>query len=153
MTDTPATSTMDPQLRAERSAEVMMSRDPASQRLGMVLEEIRPGYARMRMTVGENMINGHKICHGGYVFTLADSSFAFACNTYNRVTVAAGAAIDYLAPAYLDDVLTAVAEERSLAGRTGVYDVVISNQDNKRIALFRGKSYRIQGTLFPESNE
>ena len=143
-------STLSPQQIAERSAQAMLANDPASRRLGMKLEEVRPGYALMRMTITEQMINGHNICHGGYVFTLADSAFAFACNTYNRSTVAAGASIDFLAPSFLDDVLTAEAEERSLAGRTGVYDVLLTNQDGKRIALFRGKSYRIQGTLFSE---
>lgn len=144
---------MDPQQLAERCAEAMMARDPASLRLGMALVEIGPGYARLRMTVSETMINGHQTCHGGYLFTLADSSFAFACNTYNQVTVASGAAIEFLAPAYLGEVLTAVAEERSRAGRTGVYDVRVTNQDDKAIALFRGKSYRLKGTLLDGSGE
>lgn len=135
---------------ATRSAEVMWSQDLASQKLGMSLIEVRPGYAHMQMTVNEQMINGHKTCHGGYLFTLADSAFAFACNTYNQVTVAASASIDFLAPAWLGDVLTAEAQERSRAGRTGVYDVLIRNQNDQQIALFRGKSYRIKGTLFDD---
>lgn len=135
---------------AELSAEAMLSGDPASTRLGMEVEEVRPGYARLRMTVVAYMINSHNICHGGYVFTLADSAFAFACNTYNRVTVASGATIDFLAPVYLDDELTAVASEQALGGRTGVYDVVVSNQRGKNVAVFRGRSHRLQGTLIDE---
>lgn len=137
---------------AELSAEAMLSGDPASTRLGMVVEEVRPGYARLRMTVVAYMINSHNICHGGYVFTLADSAFAFACNTYNRVTVASGATIDFLAPVYLEDELTAVATEQALGGRTGVYDVVVTNQRGKNVAVFRGRSHRLQGSLFDESN-
>lgn len=136
---------------AELSAEAMLSGDPASTRLGMVVEEVRPGFARLRMTVVAYMINSHNICHGGYVFTLADSAFAFACNTYNRVTVASGATIDFLAPVYLDDELTAEASEQALGGRTGVYDVVVTNQRGKNVAVFRGRSHRLQGSLFDES--
>ena len=136
---------------AELSAEAMLSGDPASTRLGMVVEEVRPGFARLRMTVVAYMINSHNICHGGYVFTLADSAFAFSCNTYNRVTVASGATIDFLAPVYLDDELTAEASEQALGGRTGVYDVVVTNQRGKNVAVFRGRSHRLQGSLFDES--
>ena len=118
-----------------------------------MVEEVRPGYARLRMTVVAYMINSHNICHGGYVFTLADSAFAFACNTYNRVTVASGATIDFLAPVYLEDELTAVATEQALGGRTGVYDVVVTNQRGKNVAVFRGRSHRLQGSLFDESKE
>lgn len=138
---------------AELSAEAMLSGDPASTRLGMVVEEVRPGFARLRMTVVAYMINSHNICHGGYVFTLADSAFAFACNTYNRVTVASGATIDFLAPVYLDDELTAEASEQALGGRTGVYDVVVTNQRGKNVAVFRGRSHRLQGSLFDESGK
>ena len=97
------------------------------------------------MTVRADMLNGHAICHGGFIFTLADSAFAYACNSYNLNTVASGCAIDFLAPAREGDVLTAVAQERSASGRTGVYDIEVTNQRGEKIALFRGKSYRIKG--------
>jgi acyl-CoA thioesterase len=148
-----STHTRSAQQLAELSAEAMLSSDPASTRLGMVVDEISPGFARVRMTVVAYMINSHNICHGGYVFTLADTAFAFACNTYNRVTVASGATIDFLAPVYLEDELTAVASEQALGGRTGVYDVVVTNQQGKNVAVFRGRSHRLQGTLFDEPGE
>ena len=97
-----------------------------------------------------DMVNGHHICHGGYVFTLADSTFAFACNSYNHNTVAQGCAIEFLAPAREHDVLTATGRERSRAGRTGVYDVEVTNQRGETVALFRGKSYRIKGSVIEE---
>ncbi len=140
----------DSRALAEATAKTMYSRDYASRALGIRLEEVSPGCARLSMTVRQDMVNGHDICHGGLIFTLADSAFAFSCNTYNRVTVALAATIEYLAPARLGDVLTAEAQEQALGGRTGVYDVVVSNQEGRRIALFRGKSYRIQGTVIPE---
>ena len=99
------------------------------------------------MTVRADMLNGHKTCHGGFIFALADSTFAFACNSRNAPTVASGCTIDYLAPAFEGDVLTARAVEASLAGRTGVYDIEVVNQNDKRIALFRGRSYRLNGTV------
>ncbi|MFC6668712.1 hydroxyphenylacetyl-CoA thioesterase PaaI [Marinobacterium aestuariivivens] len=102
------------------------------------------------MPVAEAMIQGHDSCHGGYIFTLADSAFAFACNTYNAITVGAGCTIDYLAPAKLGDLLTARAQERSRSGRTGVYDVSIENQHGTTVALFRGRSHQVRGTLLPE---
>lgn len=148
-----STHTRSAQQLAELSVEAMLSSDPASTRLGMVVDEISPGFARVRMTVVAYMINSHNICHGGYVFTLADTAFAFACNTYNRVTVASGATIDFLAPVYLEDELSAVASEQALGGRTGVYDVVVTNQQGKNVAVFRGRSHRLQGTLFDEPGE
>ena len=135
---------------AQRAAEVMYANDTASQSLGISLEEIRPGFARVRMAVREDMLNGHRSCHGGLIFTLADTAFAFACNSYNRTTVAASAGIEFLAPAMVNDVLTAVAEEQVRGSRLGIYDGVITNQNGQRIALFRGRSYRIQGTIAPE---
>ena len=135
----------DPQALAELAGKTMYERDPASRALGMTLDEIRPGYARMSMTVRADMLNGHATCHGGYIFMLADSSFAFACNSHNEVTVASGFAIDIVAPSRLGDVLTASAVETSLAGRTGVYDIRITNQRDELIAVFRGRSYRIMG--------
>lgn len=132
---------------ARRCAEAMWENDFASKSLGMQLREVRPGFARMSMQVRQDMVNGHAICHGGIIFTLADSTFAFACNTANRVTVASGGRIDFLAPAQLGDVLTATAEECSRAGRTGVYDVRVHDQNGKLIALFRGNSYALAREL------
>jgi len=135
------------QALAERVAAAMMERDRASQALGMRIARVAPGEAELTMTVRADMVNGHAICHGGYVFTLADSTFAFACNSYNHNTVAQGCSIDYVAPAHEGDVLTATGRERSRAGRTGVYDIEVRNQRGETIALFRGKSYRIQGSV------
>jgi acyl-CoA thioesterase len=111
----------------------------------MTLDAIRPGYARMGMRVREDMLNGHGTCHGGYIFMLADSAFAFACNSHNFNTVGAGCTIDYLAPARAGDMLVAEAVERALSGKTGVYDVVVTDQDGRKVALFRGKSHRVAG--------
>jgi len=134
---------------AELAGRTMFERDPASQALGMVLDDIRPGYARMTMTVRADMLNGHATCHGGYIFMLADSAFAFACNSHNLSTVGAGCTIDYLAPGRAGDVLVAEATEQALQGKTGVYDVTVKTADGRTIALFRGKSHRIGGTVAP----
>ncbi|TFW10696.1 hydroxyphenylacetyl-CoA thioesterase PaaI [Massilia arenosa] len=137
------------QALAERAGRAMYERDPASQTLGMALDEIRPGYARMSMTVRPDMLNGHATCHGGFIFSLADSAFAFACNSHNQVTVGAGCSIDYLAPGREGDRLTAEAVEVSLSGKTGIYDIKVSNQEGRTIALFRGKSHRVTGHVVP----
>ncbi len=137
----------DPQQLAELAARSMYDKDAASQALGALVESVAPGQAAMTMTVRADMLNGHKTCHGGFIFALADSTFAFACNSRNLVTVASGCTIDFLAPAFEGDVLTATADEYSLAGRTGIYDVQVSNQDGKQIAIFRGRSYRIKGLV------
>ena len=134
---------------AERCAAAMWKDDTASQGLGMELVEIGPGRARLEMAVTEAMLNGHGTCHGGFIFALADTAFAFACNSYNQITVGAGCHIDYLAPGHLHDVLTADAREQALAGKSGIYDVKVSNQEGRLIALFRGKSHRIGGELTP----
>jgi acyl-CoA thioesterase len=138
---------MDPQALAEAVGAAMYERDPASRTLGMRLDEIRPGFARMSMSVRPDMLNGHATCHGGFIFALADSAFAFACNSHNHVTVGAGCTIDYLAPGRQGDLLTATATERAQAGKTGIYDVDVVNQDGRLIATFRGKSHRIGGTV------
>jgi len=140
---------MNPQALAEAAGAAMFARDPASQGLGMKLVEIRPGYARMTMPVRTDMLNGHQTCHGGFIFALADSAFAFACNSHNHTTVGAGCTIDYLAPGRLDDLLTAEAIERTLSGKTGIYDVNVTNQEGKMIATFRGKSHRVAGEVVP----
>jgi acyl-CoA thioesterase len=133
------------QALAERVAAGMFARDRASQGLGMRIVKVAPGFAQLTMTVRDDLLNGHAICHGGFVFTLADSAFAFACNSYNANTVAAGCAIEFLAPSREGDVLTATARERTLSGRNGVYDIDVTNQNGETIALFRGKSTRIKG--------
>lgn len=139
----------DPMRLAELAGRAMYERDPTSRGLGMTLDAIRPGYARMSMRVRDDMLNGHATCHGGYIFMLADSAFAFACNSHNFNTVGAGCTIDYLAPGRPGDVLVAEAVEQALQGKTGVYDVAVSDQDGRKIALFRGKSHRVAGTLVP----
>lgn len=132
---------------AQAVGQGMFSIDHASQGLGMSIVSISPGEASMRMTVRKDMLNGHQTCHGGFLFAFADSTFAFACNSRNMNTVAAGCTIDFLAPGFEGDVLTAHAKERSLAGRTGIYDVTVTNQNGKELALFRGRSYRIKGQV------
>ena len=135
----------NPQALAELAGKAMYERDPASQALGMTLDAIRPGYARMSMRVRLDMLNGHRTCHGGYIFMLADSAFAFACNSHNHNTVGAGCTIDYLAPGREGDLLVAEAVEQALQGKTGVYDIKVSNQEGRIVALFRGKSHRVSG--------
>jgi acyl-CoA thioesterase len=137
---------MNKQLLAERAAEIIEREDRASRWMGMQLEEVRPGYARLRMRVTENMVNGQKVCHGGLIFSLADSSFGFACNSHNQHALAASCAIDFLAPAALGDELTAEASEAAHAGRTRIYDVRVTNQEGTLIAVFRGKSAAVKGT-------
>lgn len=137
----------DPQALAEKVAAAMWSRDRATNALAMQILGVKPGYAMVSMPVRADMLNGHDICHGGYIFTLADSAFAYACNSYNQNTVASACHIDFLAPAKEGDILEAEAVERSLSGRTGVYDVTVRTRAGKTIALFRGKSYRISGEV------
>ena len=141
----PALSPAEAQALAGRVAAAMFERDTASHTLGIHLLRVAPGHAEVALTVRADMLNGHEICHGGFIFTLADSAFAYACNSYNLNTVASGCAIDFLAPAREGDVLTASAQERSASGRTGVYDIEVRNERGDKIALFRGKSYRIKG--------
>ena len=133
---------------ARACAAVMLERDAASRRLGMVIEDARPGWARVAMTITEEMVNGHAIAHGGVTFTLADSAFAFACNSRNVPNVALQASISYLGAVHLGDRLVAEArEESSSKGRTAVYDVRVSRNGGELVALFRGVSYRIKGTV------
>ncbi len=148
-----AQETVNPQAAlalAQASADHMFAQDPATRGLGISLLEIGPGYARMQMQVRPDMLNGHQTCHGGFIFTLADSAFAFACNSYNVQTVAAGCNIEFLAPAYEGELLLAEAVEQSKSGRTGVYDVVVSNPAGRKVALMRGKSHQLKGTVIPE---
>lgn len=130
----------------------MFAADRASREfMQMELLSCAPGRAVMRMTVREPMLNGHAICHGGLIFTLADSTFAFACNSYNKVAVAAGCSIEFLRPAHLGDVLTCEGVEQTLQGRHGIYDMKVSNQRGEVVAMFRGKSAQIQGAVIPEA--
>jgi acyl-CoA thioesterase len=140
-------STSPAQALAEASSQAMWARDRATQGLGMSIDHIAPGQAVMSMPVRPDMLNGHDMCHGGFMFLLADSAFAFACNSYNQNTVASACHIDFLAPARLGDVLEAEAVERSRSGRTGVYDITVRIRGGKTVALFRGKSYRIEGEV------
>ena len=134
-----------PQQVAEYVRDGMLKNDAATLGLGMDVLAIGPGHATVTMTVRADMLNGHAICHGGFISALADSAFAFACNSYDELTVASGFAIDFLAPARQDDVLTARCIEVSKAGRTGVYDTDVLNQREERIAIFRGRSYTLKG--------
>lgn len=135
---------------ASQCAQAMLARDRGSLALGMQLLSVAPGRARLSMPVRADMIQGHGTCHGGYIFTLADSAFAVACNTYNQVTIGLGCSIDYIAPALMGDTLNASCVEQSRGGRTGNYDVRVENQNGQLIALFHGKSYKVQGTVLAQ---
>jgi acyl-CoA thioesterase len=141
---------MDAQQLAKQVGQAMFAADRASKEfMGMELVSCEPGRAVMRMAVRQAMLNGHEICHGGFIFTLADSTFAFACNSHNQVTVAAGATIEFLRAVQVDDVLTCEGVERELQGRHGIYDMTVKNQRGEVVALFRGKSTQIKGTVVP----
>jgi acyl-CoA thioesterase len=142
---------MDARELAARVGAAMWENDTASKdTMGMQLVACEPGRAVLRMEVKELHLNGHRICHGGFIFTLADSTFAFACNSHNKVTVAAGCSIEFLKPGQLGDVLTCEGVEQTLSGRHGIYDMKVSNQHGEVVAMFRGKSASIQGTVIPE---
>ncbi|MGE0096788.1 MAG: hydroxyphenylacetyl-CoA thioesterase PaaI [Hydrogenophaga sp.] len=143
---------MSPHEKAQRVGETMFANDTASKdTMGMELLACEPGRAVMRMAVKPLHLNGHQICHGGFIFTLADSTFAFACNSHNRNAVAAGCSIEFLRPSHAGDVLTCEGVEQTLAGRHGIYDMKVTNQRGEVVAMFRGKSAVIQGTVFPEA--
>ena len=135
------------QALANATAEAMYARDRAAQAQDIRIVRVQPGAALLSMPVRSDMVNGHHICHGGMIFTLADTAFAYACNSYNKNTVASACHIDFLAPAKEGETLEAEAIEQSAAGRTGVYDVTVRTTGGKTIALFRGKSYRISGEV------
>ncbi|MBR7889518.1 hydroxyphenylacetyl-CoA thioesterase PaaI [Marinomonas sp. A79] len=130
-------------------AKALYQRDVATQHLGIQILATKAGFSEAKMTVQDFMLQGHNTCHGGYMFTLADSAFAFACNTYNKPTVALGCSIDYIAPAFAGDELIARCTEKSRGGRTGNYDVEIHNQEGQLIAIFHGKSYQVKGEILP----
>lgn len=142
--------TMTAQQMAAACAEAMWKLDTASQHLGMRIDHIAPGEARLSMDITETMSNGHGNCHGGYIFTLADSAFAFACNGYNQVTVAQNCTITYISPGRIGDRLIAEAREISRKGRSGIYDIRISNQSGDLVAEFRGLSRTVKGTHLPD---
>lgn len=141
---------MDADTLARRCAEAMWAEDTASRSLGMELVEVSRGRAVLRMAVKETMVNGHGLMHGGYIFTLADSAFAFSCNTYNTRTVAQHCSITYIKSGKLGDVLTATGVERSRSGRSGIYDITVARQDGTVIAEFRGHSRTIDGVILPD---
>jgi acyl-CoA thioesterase len=144
------TTDLSPEALAAQVGRTMFSVDVASRTtMGMELLSCRPGQAEMRMTVQALHLNGHQICHGGFIFTLADSTFAFACNSYNHNTVASGGSIEFLMPARQGDVLFCQASEQALSGRHGVYDMRVTNQHGDVVALLRGKSAQIKGTVLP----
>jgi acyl-CoA thioesterase len=136
---------LDPHAIAEAVRLGMFMDDAASRGLGMQIEAVGPGYARISMTVRPDMLNGFKICHGGFITTLADSAFAFACNSHNELTVASGFVVDFLAPAHEGERLLAECHEVALTGRTGVYDVKVTNQDGKAVVVMRGRSHTMKG--------
>jgi acyl-CoA thioesterase len=138
----------DPIYLAKRVGEAMFAKDTASKdTMGMELLECAPGRAVMRMRVLALHLNGHQICHGGFIFTLADSTFAFACNSHNKTAVAAGCNIEFLKPVKEGDMLTCEGVEQTLSGRHGIYDMRVSNQHGETVAMFRGKSTQIPGHI------
>ena len=141
----PPNARHDAQQIAEATRDAMLRGDRASQSLGMRVLAIGPGSATLAMTVREDMLNGHDTCHGGLLATLADSAFALACNSYNEITVASGFDVNLLMASHLGDELMAIATEVSKSGRTGVYDVTVSNQRGEKVAAFRGRSYTMKG--------
>ncbi len=142
---------MTPLERAGKVGQAMFASDVASRdTMGMELVLVQPGRAVMRLVVQPRHLNGHQICHGGFIFTLADSTFAFACNSHNKNTVAAGCSIEFLKPAHQGDLLTCEGVEQLLQGRHGIYDMKVTNQKDEVVAMFRGKSAQIPGTVFPE---
>jgi acyl-CoA thioesterase len=136
---------LDPHALAEAVRDGMFKDDAASQGLGMQIEAVGPGVARIAMTVRPDMLNGFRICHGGFITTLADSAFAFACNSHNELTVASGIVVDFLAPAHEGDRLVAECHEVALTGRTGVYDIKVTNQHGKTVVVMRGRSHTMKG--------
>jgi acyl-CoA thioesterase len=143
-------SSEDAQSLAEQVCRTMLARDRASRELGMRLVAIAPGRVSMSLTIRPDMLNGHLICHGGFIFALSDSAFAFACNSFGDNTLAAACSIDYLAVGREGDELTATAQALWRAGRAGIYEVVVTNQRAERIALFRGRSHRIEGRVLDD---
>jgi acyl-CoA thioesterase len=145
MSDMHPTGKPDAQAVAEAVRHGMLAKDHASKGLGMHIEAVGPGYARITMSVRSDMLNGFAICHGGFITTLADSAFAYACNSYNALTVASGIVVDFLAPVHEGDRLVAEAREVSRSGATGLYDIAVTNQHGKQVAAMRGRSHTLKG--------
>ena len=142
---------MTPQERAEQVGESMFAADVAAREtMGIEIVSVAPGRAVLRMVVKPLHLNGHQICHGGFIFTLADTTFAYACNSYNKNAVAAGCSIEFFKPGHAGDVLTCEGVEQALQGRHGIYDMKVTNQKGEVVAMFRGKSAVIPGQVFPE---
>lgn len=141
------------QTLAQATFEAMYPKDHKARELGIEITDIAPGYAKAVMRVRKSMLNGHGNTHGGTTFALADTAFAYACNTYNKVTVASGCDITYSGPSFEDDILTAEARETLLMGRSGIYDVTVTRQDGTVVALFRGRSRTIKGEVIPTGKE
>jgi len=142
---------MSPEERAAQVGQSMFAADVAAREtMGIEIVSVAPGHAVLRMRVQPRHLNGHQICHGGFIFTLADTTFAYACNSYNKNAVAAGCSIEFLKPGHAGDLLTCVGVEQTLSGRHGIYDMKVTNQLGEVIALFRGKSAVIPGQIFPE---
>jgi acyl-CoA thioesterase len=139
-----------PEQLARACAEAMWQDDPASRSLGMTLDDVGPGRAVLGMTVRDDMVNGHGMCHGGFIFSLADSAFAFACNTYNERVVAQHCAVTFLRPGRRGHRLIATAVERARSGRSGIYDVTVADQDGTAIAEFRGHSRGLGSKFFED---
>ncbi|MBD5804400.1 Acyl-coenzyme A thioesterase PaaI [Azoarcus sp. Aa7] len=144
------TNGLDPQVLAERVRDGMAENDRVLHANGIRFEAVGPGYAKVTMTVREEMLNGFAICHGGFITVLADTAFAYACNSYNEQTVASGISLDFMAPGRPGDVLCAEAKEVFAAGRTGVYDISVTNPRGELIAVMRGRSYRLKGRAVVE---
>ena len=144
-----ASQSMSPDELARAVGRAMYEADAWSRALGFELTEVRSGYASMRAAVRPDFLNGHAICHGGVIFTLADSTFAFACNSHNVNTVASGCSIEFLRPVHGGDTLTAEAMEQTISGRTGIYDIRVTNGAGETVAMFRGKSAHIKGHVIP----
>ncbi len=145
MSEAGPTGKLDAQAIAEAVRHGMYAKDHASKGLGMQIEAVGPGYARLTMTVRRDMLNGFAICHGGFITTLADSAFAYACNSYNALTVAAGIVVDFIAAAHEGDRLVAEGREVARSGATGVYDITVTNQHGKAVAVMRGRSHTLKG--------
>jgi len=135
---------------AKQCRDTMYAADDAARALDISVEVTGVGQAEAKLEIRPEMLNGHKVCHGGYLFTLADTAFAYACNSYNQVTLAAGASIEFLRPVRLGDLIVATASERHRGGRTGLYDVLLCNQDGDEVALFRGRSHSTRESMLKQ---
>lgn len=144
---------LSPAQLAQRCAEQMFTHDTCAQAMGMAIDRIDSGFAQVSMTIMPNMLNGHQTCHGGQLFSLADTAFAYACNSQGLAAVASGCSIDFIRPGFSGDRLTACAEVRHQGKKTGLYDVEITNQDGKTVAWFRGRAHRLGHTLLEQQGE